>query len=189
MTTVVHDWTHYNRWVDMMVDKVGRAKPAPRLPTDWWTIAKAVALSVLALGIAVALMLWSWREPKVVVPDVKVEVQQPQALPWQREREVQKEVADTDKIIRNYVIFTERSVTGIGSVVTGWKYADENHTKPEEQWCYLSPLYGGDAGVLTRIDLPRYSRATAPRGVLVNHRLNESDLERARQSCVWFAGA
>jgi len=188
MTNVVHDWTHYNRWVDMVVNNVGRAKPAPRLPTDWWTIAKAVALAVLAFGIAVALMLWSWREPKVVVPDVKVEVQQPQALPWQQKRQLQNDDDHTNKVVRNYVIFTERSLTSVGSVVTGWKFADESQTKPEEQWCYLSPLFGGDVGVLTRIDLPRYSRATASAGVLAKHQLSESDLERARQNCVWFAG-
>jgi hypothetical protein len=135
-------------------------------------------------------MLWAWRDPKVVVPDVTVQVEQPHTqilLPPTLEQPV-RDQAKSGKVVRNYVLFTERAMPGVGTVVTGWKFDSENNPRPVEQWCYLTPQYGGEVGTMQRIDLPRFNAATAPDTVLSGHRLTSAHVEKARQACAWFQG-
>lgn len=187
---VAHDWTAYNRWVDQVSDGVGRSKPPQTIPTDWWTFAKALALCVLALGIALAVVLWAWRDPKVVVPEIEVDVHQPHGVtPLPPAIAKPAEVSpDSGKVVRNFVLFTERTVPGVGEVVTGWKFDNEGNARPVEQWCYLAPLYGAEVGAMLRFDLPRFNAATTSAAVLRRHRLTADELEKARRSCVWFQG-
>jgi len=190
MSEIVHDWTPYNRWVDTVSNRVGRLKPLQVGPTDWLAIAKAVALCVLALGIAAAIMLWAWRDPKVVVPEIRVDVQQPNGVTPLPPAIVQPAETPTDsgKLVRNFVLFTERVTPGVGVVVTGWKFDSENNPRPVEQWCYLTPQYGGEVGTMQRIDLPRFNAATASDTVLSGHKLTSASVEKARQACAWFQG-
>ena len=190
MSDIVHDWTPYNRWADMVADGVGRPNQPEVGPTDWWAIAKAAALCVLAVGIAVALMLWAWRDPKIVVPEVKVQVEQPNIkapLPPAMAQPA-RVPTDTSKPVRNYVLFTERVMPSVGVVVTGWKFDSQNNPRPVEQWCYLTPLYGEEPGTMPRIELPRFNAATASAVALRRHQLTTDEVEKARQSCVWFQG-
>ena len=187
---IVHDWAPYNRWVDKVSDNVGSSNPPRVIPTDWWTVSKAVALCVLAVGTAAALMLWASRDPKVVVPEIKVDVQQPHTAAPLPPTIVNSAEAptDTNKLIRNFVLFTERHVPGIGVVMTGWEFDTQNNPRPVKQWCYLTPQYGSEVGVVPHIDLPRSSAAIASGAVLSRHKLTSANVEKARQNCVWFLG-
>jgi hypothetical protein len=190
---IVHDWSPYNRWVDRVSDRVGVEGSAPARPRflfDWWIIAKAIALCLLAVGIAVALILWAWRDPKIVVPEIKVQLEQPKSTvpPRPSVERPTRESTDTSKLIRNYVLFSEQALPGIGVAVTGWKFDSENNPRPVEQWCYLEPLHGSEAGALTRISLPRFSAASTSQAALRRHQLTPAKVEKARRACVWFEG-
>lgn len=183
MSDIVHDWTPYNRWADMVADGVGRSNQPEVSPTDWWAIAKAAALCVLA----VALMLWAWRDPKIAVPEVKVQVEQPPiTAPLPPAMPQSTGVPPDTKVVRNYVLFTERVMPSVGVVVTGWKFDSQNNPRPVEQWCYLAPLYGGEPGTIPRIELPRLNGATASAAALRRHQLTPDEVEKARQNCAWF---
>ena len=186
----IHDWSPYNRWVDKVSDGVGRSKPPAVNPTDWLAIGKAAALCVLAAGIVAALVLWAWRDPKIIVPEIKVDVQQPHtAAPLPSAMAQPAEVpSDAAKLVHNYVLFTERVMPSVGVVVTGWKFDNQNNPRPVEQWCYLTPLYGEEVGTMPRIELPRFNAATASAAALRRHQLTPDEVEEARQSCVWFQG-
>jgi hypothetical protein len=135
-------------------------------------------------------MLWAWRDPKVVVPDIKVALERPRnetPLPPAMEQPG-RDPTNGAKLIRNYVLFTERLMLGVGTVVTGWKFDSENNPRPVEQWCYLAPLHGEEIGTMQRIDLPRFSIATASAATLRRHHLTSAEVEKARRSCEWFLG-
>ncbi len=186
MTEIVHDWGPYNRYVDAVADRVGR-QAGPQ--TDWWLIAKAVALILIAFGAATALIIviWSSRDPELVAPEIKVNVEKPRIKqPIRHVSEARAtEAHDEGKVVRNYVLFNKRNLTGVGAVVTGWQFVNEKDERPVSEWCYLEPIHGGEVGLTPRIELPRGSKAIISAAALSQHLLTRSDLERAQQGCVW----
>lgn len=193
MSEFVHDWSHYNRYVDALVGQVGRPQRRPVLAgvlENSWTIARAIGLTLLALSAALALVIWASRESKVVVPELKVQVEQPRSSSrWPRNSDVTAPVSkDAGRVVRNYVLFTERTVPGVGAVVTGWRFASEKDERPASQWCYLVPVQGGEVGVTPHIPLSRFSDPRVSATALAQHRLTPSNLSAARQACTWFGG-
>ena len=184
MTEIVHDFSAYNRHVDAVAGGVGR-QTGPQ--TDWWLIAKAVGLTLLAFGAATALIISSWRDPKLVIPEIKVNVEKPRIKqPIRHVSEARAtEAHDEGKVVRNYVLFNKRDLTGVGAVVTGWKFVNEKDGYPVSEWCYLEPIHGGEVGLTPRIELPRGGKAIISAAVLSRHALTPSDLEQAQQACVW----
>lgn len=184
MTGLVHDWTHYNRWVDSVAERVGRETLKP--PRNWWELAKAFSLAALALGAACALILFSWPSAKVFLTEVVGLPQQVQAHIREIPKQPTPGESDDDKVVRNFVIFSERPVEGIGVVVTGWKFATEIDVRPTEQWCYLSPLYGAQAGEMPHLVLPRFGKPAISAETLSRHMLTTAELYDAQKACRWF---
>jgi hypothetical protein len=191
MSEFVHDWGPYNRHIDALADKVGRLPPQraePRSPTDWWSIAKAVGLVTLALGVAISFVIWAIREPEVLRSGIGANEFQPTVM-RQFERGTAKAGSDQPKVVHNFVLFTERSLPAIGTIVTGWKFASQRDQRPTDQWCYLNPAHGGTVGVTPRIELGRFDVPNVPAVTLSQHHLTVHDLHAARKACAWFAGA
>jgi len=186
MTEIVHDFSAYNRHVDAVAGGVGR-QTGPQ--TDWWLIAKAVALILIVIGAATALIIviWSSRDPELITSEVKVNVEKPRIKQTVRHASEARAIdaPDEGKVVRNFVLFNERNLTDVGAVVTGWKFVNEKEERPVSEWCYLVPLHGGEAGLTPRIELPRGGRAIISAAVLSRHALTPSDLEHAQQACVW----
>lgn len=190
MSEFVHDWAPYNRHVDVLTDQVGRPLPRriePPAPTDWWLIAKAVGLVILALGFVVALVIWASREPMAFGSEARAHEIQP-AVTRHFEHGTEKVSPDQSKVVRNYVLFTERTLPAIGAIVTGWKFASEKDQRPIDQWCYLVPAHGRAAGVTPQINLARFDALNVPAVTLSQHQLTGRDLDTARKACAWFGG-
>jgi hypothetical protein len=196
-TLVEHDWSAYNRFVDRQASKVGLDTPVPRPLIDWWTRGRAIALVIAAAGVAIALVLWAWRSAGT---DLRSEGQQlgniaeaapqsgavPNWFPAVPQNSVVDPTPSEGETIRNYVIFTRRTLSGVGIVETGWQFADNNAARPDLQWCYLRPDTLRRNGISIVIDFPRVGLPQIPVTVLSSYELNRDQVARANALCVWF---
>src|SRR5262249_34403993 len=89
--------------------------------------------------------------------------------------------------VRNYVIFTTRTLQGVGTVTTGWQFADSTADRPDFQWCYLLPDQGQQDGTTARIDLPKTGQPAVAATALSRHGLDRSEIMQAQGLCVWTA--
>lgn len=197
MTTLVeHDWSAYNRYIEQQARAVGVDIHEPLAPVDWWERAKAIALVTVAAGLAITLALWGWQrartEPGLVeqlTRTVAEAAPQPtpvlNGFPAVPEKPVVTTAPPEGETIRNYVIFTTRTLPGVGAVKTGWQFADNSATKPYLQWCYLEPDRLRRDGAAITIDLPRIGRPQLSDNALSRYELNRDQVARAEALCAW----
>lgn len=198
MTTVVeHDWSAYNRYIEQTARAIGVDMHPPPAPIDWWARAKAIAIVTVAAGLAIALVLWAWPRPQadqraveqfpgmVAAPAPQYDVLPPTLL-VPPEKPAGSTAVHAVETVRNYVIFTTRTLPGMGAVKTGWQFADNTARKPHAQWCYLEPDNLRRGGAAVTIELPHGGGPLISDATLSSYGLARDQVVRAQSLCAWF---
>jgi hypothetical protein len=166
-------------------------------------VSKALALSIVALGVGAAILLASigvsflWR-PLTTTMDVKIknpELTVTQSAPFvlklpipddeigardlSRHANASNDERAASEVIQKEVVVFVTVNHDQGSVVTGWKFPNGSGQIPSAQFCYFTAPNSDRSS--TRIDL-----AVDGRPVTALATTNVPDLEQARSKCRWW---
>jgi len=183
------DWRWFNEAVETRADHLKGLvvpeeppppPPPPRPPVDWLRRGLGIGATILACGIAAALVLW------VIIPRPTT-INHTAPPPPRTINQIPPPPPPTPqaKVVVDYTRFTYITV-GDRAVVTGWQFKSSADTRPSYQYCYVRvPLSASGQTAIyiadTAIGAHAYDKADmAP--------LTRGDYDDALPRCAWAPG-